>query len=576
MSQSANDNPKGIGSGPPKVLLTSVCRPFGKGGEGASVGAELFHAQVTRSQGIFSYRQVIRCWAIDYIAENIDAACLVLHYPSEREFVREITASRFDLIGISFVVATWHKARRMAALIRRHCPEAKIVLGGYGTVLPDAELAPHADFICREEGIGYMRRLLGEPDHGGIRHPYAPIESPRVFSYRLPTKVAHITAGLGCPNGCDFCCTSHYFKRRYVPFIRSGRELYDTIRQMQAAAQKAGDPISGFIIIDEDFFIHASRAREFLECVRTGGRALSIMGFGSVKGLSRFTADEIAEMGFDILWTGFESPSAGYAKMTGTDLPGLYAALKQRGVAILSSMIIGFPDMDRDQVLQDLRRLQALGPALWQILIYFAFPGTPLYEKVLAEDRYRPDYREHPDYRKFDGFSMHFKHRHFSPDELEALQRELYRDNFERLGPSIVRIIHTWYRGWRFMRNSTHPLLRDRARRMRQYVENALPALYPAAFFGPNRRQRRSARSLIRQIRAEIGNGKMGDRVAGWATLPLAAWTWLALRCDIGQQPRLLRVEYPGRTAHRLPALDAAESRQPKEYGLGVRPRQPG
>jgi hypothetical protein len=55
------------------VLLTTVCRPFGGNGEGDSVGAELFHAQVTRSQGIFSYRQVIRCWGLDYIAENIEA-----------------------------------------------------------------------------------------------------------------------------------------------------------------------------------------------------------------------------------------------------------------------------------------------------------------------------------------------------------------------------------------------------------------------------------------------------------------------------------------------------------------------
>jgi hypothetical protein len=54
----------------PYVLLTTVCRPFGGNGEGHSVGAELFHAQVTRSQGIFSYRQVIRCWGLDYIAEK--------------------------------------------------------------------------------------------------------------------------------------------------------------------------------------------------------------------------------------------------------------------------------------------------------------------------------------------------------------------------------------------------------------------------------------------------------------------------------------------------------------------------
>lgn len=535
----------------PRVLLTTVCRPFGKDGEGDSVGAELFHAQVTRSQGIFSYRQIIRCWGLDYIAENLDEPSVVLHYPSERELLREIKSHRFEVVGINFVVATFHKVRQLSRLIRRKCPGAKIVLGGYGTVLSDAELKPHADAICREEGIGYMRRLLGEPENRPIRHPYAPIPSPRVFSYPLPTKVAHITGGLGCPNGCDFCCTSHFFRRRYVPFVRSGRELYDTIREMEDRAERAGDRLSGFIIIDEDFFIHSNRAREFLACVRQDGRSLSIMGFGSVKGLSRFTPDEIAEMGFDILWTGFESPSAGYPKLGGCDLPGLYSALKQRGVAILSSMIIGFPHADRTEIREDARQLQALGPALWQILIYFAFPGTPLHERAKAEGLYRPAYRENPNYRTFDGFSMHFKHRHFAPSELEELQRNLYRENFEKLGPSIVRIIEVWFDGWRHLRRSSNPILRDRADRMREYVEGALPALYPAAFFGPTRLQRRKARMLIRRIRLGLGRNGLTDRLLGWGTLPLAAYTWLAARLDIAQQPKLLKVEYSNRRENR-------------------------
>jgi haloalkane dehalogenase len=545
MQYAAGDGVNRFASVSQKVLLTTVCRPFGNDGEGDSVGAELFHAQVTRSQGIFSYRQVIRCWGLDYIAENIDTPSVVLHYPSEGEFIREITADRFNVIGINFVVATFHKVRRMVSLIRRHSPDAKIVLGGYGTVLSDGELGPYADFICREEGIGYMRRLLGQPVNGNIRHPYAPIESPRVYSYPLPTKVAHITGGLGCPNGCDFCCTSHYFNRKYVPFVRSGRELYDTILQMEKAAEISGDRLSGFILIDEDFFIHASRAREFLECVRQGGRCLSIMGFGSVKGLSKFTADEIAEMGFDILWIGFESPSASYQKLAGRDLSALYAELKKRGVAILSSMIIGFPGQDLRQILLDARHLQALGPALWQILIYFAFPGTPLYKRALEEDLYSPEYRDNPDYRKFDGFSMHFKHKHFSPADLKQLQIQLYRDNFERLGPSVVRIIRTWFDGWRHMRDASSPLLRDRAQRMREYVQSALPVLYPAAFFGPNRLQRRKARRLIRLIRSETGTPTISNRLAGWAALPLATWSWLASRLKIGEQPRLLRLEYP-------------------------------
>src|SRR3974390_1370935 len=106
-----------------RVLLTSVVRPFGGPGEGDSVGAELFHAQVTRAQGAFSLRQVIRVWGLDLIAENIEAPAVVLHYPSMRELERELRAAEYSHVGINFVVATFHKVRAMVEMIRRVAPQ---------------------------------------------------------------------------------------------------------------------------------------------------------------------------------------------------------------------------------------------------------------------------------------------------------------------------------------------------------------------------------------------------------------------------------------------------------------------
>jgi haloalkane dehalogenase len=178
----------------------------------------------------------------------------------------------------------------MAELIRKYAPNAKIILGGYGTVLPDEILKPVADSICREEGIGFMRRLLGEQEEYTLRHPYAPIPAPSMYSFQRNAKVGHLTAGLGCPNGCDFCCTSHFFKRKYLPYLKTGREIYQEIRSQERQAEKRGDKLTGMVLIDEDFFLYKRRAQEFLECVREGGKPLNIMGFGSVRGLSQFTA----------------------------------------------------------------------------------------------------------------------------------------------------------------------------------------------------------------------------------------------------------------------------------------------
>ena len=144
-----------------KVLLTSVCRPLGpKHGDAPSVGYELLYGQVTRAQGLFSPRTVNIHFSLEYIAENLDAPTVVLQYPSKRELIRELKKG-YDYVGVSFLLAVMHKMKETVALIRQYAPNSKIVLGGYGTVLKDEALKPYGDYICREEGVAFFRRLAG-------------------------------------------------------------------------------------------------------------------------------------------------------------------------------------------------------------------------------------------------------------------------------------------------------------------------------------------------------------------------------------------------------------------------------
>jgi hypothetical protein len=268
------------------------------------------------------------------------------------------------------------------------------------------------------------------------------------------------------------------------------------------------------------------------------------MGFGSARGLSQFTADEIAEMGFDLIWTAFEGAQSGYKKLRGKKLHQLYEELRARGVAILSSMIIGFPYHDRTLIMEDFKQFIQLAPSLWQILIYFAFPGTPLYQKIREESLYLPEYQDCPDYRTFDGFSLHFKHPQFSPEELQTLQKNLYRTCFEKLGPSIVRALRAWFEGYKNMKESKSPLLRLRAERMRTYVRDALPGIYPAIWFAPNRERRDEARAFFFDIEKELGPLSIQERLNCWGTVPLSFWTWITENFNLFQQPKLLRIEH--------------------------------
>ena len=177
-----------------------VCGLMGLGyGDAKSVGYELLHGQVTRAQGIFSLRSIIHHFSLEYTAHNLDTPTIVLQYPSEKEFIRELKQG-YDFVGISFVLSTFHRMKRMVALVRKHSPNSKIILGGYGTVLSDQELLAYGDYVCREEGVAFMRRILGEPEKPmPYDHPLI-VNGLKVFSKSFGEN-AMIFAGLGGPIG---------------------------------------------------------------------------------------------------------------------------------------------------------------------------------------------------------------------------------------------------------------------------------------------------------------------------------------------------------------------------------------
>ncbi len=123
---------------------------------------------------------------------------------------------------------------------------------------------------------------------------------------------------------------------------------------------------------------------------------------------------------------------------------------------------------------------------------------------------------------------MYFKHPRFKAPELEALQKELYRQGFLQWGPSLVRLIPY---GWnKTLRNSPKALLKGRAEQEWQEVMTALPGIYPAMLVGPTRKTRAQARQWFSEIRREMGTSPLQERLMGWATLPLAARTWLTFK----------------------------------------------
>src|SRR6266568_1496182 len=490
-----------------RILLTSVCRPLGpEYGDAPSVGYELLYRQVLRAQGIFSPRTVNIHFGLEYIAENLDAPTVVLQYPSKSELIRELKKG-YDYVGISFIMAVIHKMKEAVALIRQYAPNSKIVLGGYGTVLKDDVLKPYADYICREEGVAYFRRLLAEPEIPmPYKHPLI-VSWLKVFGWKV-SGTGKIFAGLGCPNGCDFCCNSHFFSRKHIKLLPEGKDIYAVAERYLDM-----DPSLVFLILDEDFRLNKKRAMEFRDCVIKSGKKLSIFAFSSIKAISQYTVEEILEMGIDGFWIGYEGTRSNYAKQQGRPIADILTEFREHGITVLTSMIVGFDYQTPEVVAQELDGLMKVKPALAQFLIYGPVPGTPFHERVIKENLLHDIYTTDKDvfYRRADGFRTMMKHPTLTPAQIEEIQRWCFEQDFQRLGPSIYRVLEARLLGYQKLKNSPNPILRAKAEYYAKELRVAYPVFLAGRLLGPNSAVRRWIGDLERRIHAELGRPSLWE-----------------------------------------------------------------
>jgi len=519
-----------------KLLLTSVCQPFGEEhGDGFGVSYEGSH-QIMWAQGIFRTRGTTTQWGIDFIAENLQIPTTTLHYPTMRRFISEIKKG-YDYVGIAFVSPTLHKMIPMVQAIRQHAPATKIILGGYGTALGDEQLGPYADHICHGEGVAFMRRLLGERVDAPIVQPDI-TQTQRMFGMPLLSRTGYVFAGLGCPNGCDFCATSYYFDRKHIMILPDGPAILRAIQQIRARHPD----ITTIWINDEDFLLNETRGRSFLEAIRQSSLPpLSLSVFSSVKALSKYKASELVEMGIDWIWVGFEAKRAGYAKMQGRPYPELFADLRAHGISIMASMIIGFDYQTPETIEEEFEELIALRPSMSQFLIYGPAHGTPSHARLQAEGRLNNMLLS--EHHLHDGFSLGFEHPHIGAEQMSAIQRGLYREEFRRLGPSVFRVAEDYLEGHVALRD--HPATRVRAKAAR-YGQDAhcaakviraakrylSPDLYPWL------------EGLRDRLLHEVGPLTPKDRVIERLAPVILAREHFKLHHDVGLQPEFTRRSY--------------------------------
>ncbi|WP_234043842.1 B12-binding domain-containing radical SAM protein, partial [Cerasicoccus arenae] len=524
-----------------RILLTSVFGPYAQDDEYGSRKLnpmELYHNQVTRTQGPFSLRMFHRSWGIMMIQANILAPCTVLDFPVRERFIQELKDHEYDVIGITAITPNILKVKHMCALIREHQPQARIIIGGHIANIPDLIERVEADHVVRGDGVRWFRQYLGEDVGRPLNHP-AVLSGlgARSAGFTLKPKpgdtAATLIPSVGCPIGCNFCSTSAMFggKGRFINFYQDGDELFRIMEQLEQRLQ-----VNSFFVMDENFLFHRKRALRLLELIEAHGKAWSLYVFASANILRSYSIEQLVRLGISWVWMGIEGKDSQYKKLSGIDTFELVRELQSHGIRVLGSTIIGLENHSPKNLPDAIEHAAKHDTDFHQFMLYTPIPGTALHRELTDKGVMK-------DENEIDPADIHgqltFNYNHANipaGTEGDWLLRAFNRE-YERNGPSIIRIARTTLAGWK--RYGHHPDTRI-AQRFRQDGSNlatTMPPVIRAAIkhFRQQPEIQQKLRAILRDIHkcfgwrsrlAALASPIVGKKIRDEAKRLATGWTY--------------------------------------------------
>lgn len=481
-----------------------------------------------KGQGIFTVEAHMHLIGPFLIAQNISAPTTVLDHPAVENWVDEIKKG-YDYVGISGLTPSMESVLEMCRLVRKHSPKSEIILGSFvaqsvAAYFPEEEWRKLADHVVMGDGVRWFRQLLGDDVNAPVRQHFQPRCSMGMAPWLdrwPPGDTSALIAAVGCDRGCDFCTTTtHFGGKRHV--LVTPEQVKTEIKMWQQYM-----PGTHFIIYEEDQdknFINEV-GRLMREDPEIDFSQFFITILVSINTLSMFDdLDELVHNNVASAFIGLESkfaPDQGYGKRTG-DAKEILHELHKRGVGTMVGWMAGFDFHTRETLEEDFQYLLACRPTTAQLTRVTPYPGTPMYKRLLEENRIKPFKWEDV---SFYGGGMIHKHLY----EHEIM--EFIRQGDERLlqtwGPTYVRGMTMVFDAYERYKNYDDKHFQQIARRQQQRLYEGYAMLAALDRFAPNGRVRKMVKELEQRWKQHFGEpsslmkvqSKYTELKATWATL---------------------------------------------------------
>lgn len=347
------------------------------------------------------------------------------------------TDDRPGLVGITVTSDTSPRAYEIAAGYRaRGVP---VVLGGiHASAVPDEALS-RADAVCIGEGEEPWPRIVADAESGKLRGRYGPapptdpaaIPFPRRDLVR-PSRYLYsnvVSAGRGCPHGCEFC----YNSAAYAARGRRARPAASIIEEIRRAGMRQ------VMFIDDNIAGDPRRAEELARALAPLGLTWHAAASADVVNRPGLL-DAMRESGCRSLFIGFESinqRSVGDVRKSQNVVDRydrLVAMCHEREIMVNASMVFGL-EHDTPRVFADtLDWLVSRSIETMTAHILTPYPGTALYARLDRQARITDR-----DPRHYNTSRAVFEPAGMSARELEEGYRWIYRE-FYSMGNILKRM----------------------------------------------------------------------------------------------------------------------------------------
>lgn len=313
-----------------------------------------------------------------------------------------------DLVALS-VMLTSQLPRAFAIAGRFRERGIPVIFGGIATMLHAEEAALHADSIFLGEVEGRFGAVLEDFRSGNLKKVYDYMNDPpdvglvgmarrsilkrELYNYRGTQMLDLVHASRGCKFNCFPCCTGYLGGRRFRP-----RPIDKVIAEMEAIPNNRLFIVDNSLAQDRDWLVDLFTAMAPLKKKWVSHPILD----------DEKILDLAAKAG---CWYVYQAVFD-----TSDFIRERIQRLKDRGIAVEATVILGTDDHDEDAIKRLVDFLMEIQLDVAEFTVMTPFPHSPIREQMEAEGRILSN-----DWRKYTCDKVVFQPKRMSPEKLQEM-----------------------------------------------------------------------------------------------------------------------------------------------------------